>query len=119
MASQKNGVNKSEEIRKLVKANPKIATKDIKAALAEKNIKVADALIYFVKGRMKQQKTQRTHFKAAVKVASTNGKGDVLATILHPSLRCVRSHQGDSQCQERLHHWIAAASLLHRPQLAR
>jgi hypothetical protein len=82
MASQKNGVNKSEEIRKLVKANPKMATKDIKAALTEKNIKVADALIYFVKGRMKQQKTQRTHFKAAVRVASTNSTGDVLATIL-------------------------------------
>jgi hypothetical protein len=82
MANQKTGVNKSEEIRKLVKANPKMATKDIKVALAEKNIKVADALIYFVKGRMKQQKSQRTHFKAAVKVASTNGTADILGTIL-------------------------------------
>jgi hypothetical protein len=82
MAKQKSGVNKSEEIRKLLKANPKMLAKDIRATLAEKNIKVADALIYFVKGRMKQQKSHRTHFNAAVKVASTNGRGDVLATII-------------------------------------
>jgi len=82
MAKQKNGVNRSEEIRKLLKANPKMQIKDIKAALAEKNIKVADALIYHVKGRMKQQKIHRAHFKAAVNVASTNGSRDVLGTIL-------------------------------------
>jgi hypothetical protein len=82
MAKQKTGANKSEEIRKLLKANPKMQITDIRAALAEKNIKVTDALIYFVKGRMKQQRTHRTHFKAAVKVASANGRGDVLGTIL-------------------------------------
>jgi hypothetical protein len=38
MAKQKNGVNKSEEIRKLLQANPKITGKEVVTALKEKGV---------------------------------------------------------------------------------
>ena len=44
MAKQKNGVNKSEEIRQLLKANPKITAKEVTDALSAKGIKVSGKL---------------------------------------------------------------------------
>ena len=51
MAKKKDGVNKSEEIRMLIKANPEIVVKEAVAKLAEKGIKISKALFYFTKGR--------------------------------------------------------------------
>jgi hypothetical protein len=48
-----NGVNKSEEIRQLLKANPKITPKEVVTKFAEKGIEVSPALFYFVKGQIK------------------------------------------------------------------
>jgi hypothetical protein len=41
MAKKKNGVNKSQEIRILLKANPGIGAKEVVAKLAEKGSKSA------------------------------------------------------------------------------
>jgi hypothetical protein len=46
MAKKNSGVNKSEEIRQLLKANPKIEPKEVVAKLAEKGIKVSHGLFY-------------------------------------------------------------------------
>ena len=48
MAKRKDGVSKSEEIRRLLKANPKMPVKEVVSTLAGKGIKVTDALVYFV-----------------------------------------------------------------------
>jgi hypothetical protein len=82
MAKKKEGVNKSEEIRQLLKANPKMPTKDIISTLAAKGIEVNDSLIYFVKGQLKgRQKWRQKAQQAVTKVAAT-GNGDPVATIL-------------------------------------
>ena len=50
--AKKSGVNRSEEVRQLLKANPKITAKEAIDALAEKKIKISQNLFYLVKGKM-------------------------------------------------------------------
>ncbi len=52
MARRINGINKSEEIRQLLRANPKVSVKEVRDALKAKGIKISDHLYYFVKGNM-------------------------------------------------------------------
>ena len=85
MAKRKNGVNKSEEIRQLLKAKPQIGAKEAIAALGAKGVEVSDALFYFVKGHIKGRKGRKKKAKQVVaKVAETNNvpKTDALSTIL-------------------------------------
>jgi hypothetical protein len=76
MPKKKAGVNKSEEIRQLLKTNPKMPAKEIVSTLAGRGIKVANTLVYFVKGHMKGKKGRR---KARQMVAT--GTSDPVATI--------------------------------------
>ena len=85
MAKKSNGVNKSDEVRLLLKANPAITAKEAVTTLAEKGIKISNALFYFTKGQMKgrkarKQKDQKTAAKVAE--ASLVLKGDAVSTIL-------------------------------------
>ena len=88
MAKKTNGVNKSEEIRQLLKANPEIGAKDVVAKLAEKGIKISDALFYFVKGQIKGRKARKKNNQkaqnAVAKVSESTHvtKADALSTIL-------------------------------------
>jgi hypothetical protein len=93
MATQKNGVNKSDEIRQLLKANPEIGAKEAIAALSAKGIKISDNLYYFVKGHIKGRKGKKKARQVVAKVAESNGvakvaeannvpKSDALSTIL-------------------------------------
>jgi hypothetical protein len=78
MPKTKTSVNKSEEIRQLLKANPKMPVKEIVSTLAGKGIKVANTLVYFVKGHMKGRKGRRR--KARQMVGKVNS--DPVATIV-------------------------------------
>jgi hypothetical protein len=82
MAKQKNGVNKSEEIRQMLKASPKMPAREIISTLAGRGIMVADTLVYYVKGKMKGRRGR--HQKAGQMVASVapTGNTDPVATIL-------------------------------------
>jgi hypothetical protein len=85
MARQKNGVNKSEEIRQLLKANPNLGTKEGVAALAEKGIEVSENLFYYVKGKIQGKKGRKKKAqKMVATVANSTGTAqkDALATIL-------------------------------------
>src|SRR6476620_11178649 len=85
MARQKNGVNKSEEIRQLLKANPQIGAKEAVAALGAKGVKVSDNLFYYIKGHIKGGKGRKKNAKQVVaKLAETTNvpKSDALSTIL-------------------------------------
>jgi hypothetical protein len=85
MAKKKDGINKSEEIRQLLKANPEITASEAVAAMDAKGIKVSDNLYYFIKGQMKGRKGRKKKAqKLVAKVAETTGvvKSDALATIL-------------------------------------
>jgi hypothetical protein len=85
MARQKNGVNKSDEIRQLLKAHPEIGAKEAIAALGAKGIKISDNLYYFVKGHIKGRKGKKKKAQQVIaKVAEVNNvpKSDALSTIL-------------------------------------
>jgi hypothetical protein len=82
MAKTKNGVNKSEEIRKILRTNPTIPAKEVVSALAARGIKVKDPLVYFVKGRMKELRGRRKKDRQMVANVAATGNSDPVATIL-------------------------------------
>jgi hypothetical protein len=49
MARPKSDVNRSEEIRKLLTANPDMPAKDIVATLGKRGIKITDSLVYLAR----------------------------------------------------------------------
>ena len=74
----KDAINKSEEIRQLLKANPTISASDAIAALGKTGIKVHKNLFYYIKGRLKGRKGQKKGVRQVVdkatEVASTGAK---------------------------------------------
>jgi hypothetical protein len=83
MANKTSGVNKSEEIRQLLKANPDMKAKEVVSTLAGKGIKITDALVYFIKGKLHGKKKRKQKAAAMVaKVAETTSTPDPLAAIL-------------------------------------
>jgi len=85
MAKKNNGVNKSKEIRQLLKANPQIGSKEVAEKLAEKGIQVSHGLFYFVKGQMKGRKARRTKAqKVVTEVAESTHvtRSSAVSTIL-------------------------------------
>jgi hypothetical protein len=84
MAKQRDGVNKSEEIRQLLKANPEMGEKEAAAKLAEKGIKVSGNLFYFVKGQMKGRKAQKKKVQLTVTAVAESthvSRSDAVSTI--------------------------------------
>jgi hypothetical protein len=86
--AQAGEVNKSAEIRSLLKANPKITAKEATDTLAQRGIKISPNLFYFIKGRMKGSKVRRRKMRRNIAhIMTANGampkpaSGDVLATI--------------------------------------
>lgn len=83
MARKTNGVNKSEEIRQLLKANPDMKAKEVVETLGAKGIKITDALVYFIKGKMHSRKKRKQKAEAMVAhVAVATSTPDPLAAIL-------------------------------------
>jgi hypothetical protein len=65
-AATENGtpVNKSQAIRDFLAGNPDAGTKDVVAGLAEKGIKVAPTLVYFIKSKANQAKRRARRVRA-------------------------------------------------------
>jgi predicted PP-loop superfamily ATPase len=85
MARTKGGVNKSEEIRQLLKANPKITAKETVAAMEEKGLEISENLYYFIKGKMKGRRgrKKKANKMVASVTASTGGnRSSAVSTIL-------------------------------------
>ena len=85
MANKKKngGVNRSEEIRQVFKANPEMKAKEVVTTLAGKGITVTESLVYLVKGAMHGKKARKMKAeKKVAKVAETTGTVDALATIM-------------------------------------
>jgi len=84
--AQAGEVNKSEEIRKLLKANPKITATEAVNTLAQKGIKIDPGLFYYNKGKLKGRKGRRRKIRRQVASVMSNGtvapaKSDVLGTL--------------------------------------
>ena len=85
MAKQKSDVNKSEEVRQLLKANPEMPVKEIVETMAGRGRTVTPNLVYFIKGRMsgrKARKKKAQKMVAQVATATTSTNSDALKTIL-------------------------------------
>lgn len=73
-------VNKSQAIRDLLKENPKIKAREVVDTLAQQGIVIKTGLVYMVKGKMSQKRSQaRKEQRAADRVAT--GGSDAVKTI--------------------------------------
>lgn len=71
-------INKSEEIRQMLRANPKVTVREVADALKAKGIKASDKLFYLVKHKMLNAKKT-----SKIKATPTNAQvSDALATLL-------------------------------------
>jgi hypothetical protein len=80
-------INKSAEIRELIRNNPKISASEVISTLAGKGIEVNASLYYFNKGKLKGRRGRRKKVHQMVEnVSATMGNspktGDVVKTIL-------------------------------------
>ncbi len=76
-------INKSEEVRQLLRANRKMKAKDVVAALEARGISVTEGLVYFIKGKLKGRRGRRRKMRQQVaQVVAATGNHDPLATIL-------------------------------------
>ena len=64
--AKSGGVNKSEEIRKLLKANPETPASEVVSTLGGRGIKVTPNLYYFIKGKITGRKSRRRKMKRNV-----------------------------------------------------
>ena len=71
MAKRKH--NKSQAVRDLLTANPKMTTKEIVGAMSAKGMKISPNLVYLIKskGRSKTRRQKRARFNEAAKSMST------------------------------------------------
>jgi hypothetical protein len=81
VARKKDGVNRSEEIRQLYRANPKMTVKEAVSTLADRGIKVGENLVYFVKGKLKGQRGRRKRMVSNVAASTGTSRNDAVATI--------------------------------------
>ena len=79
--ANKAEINKSEEIRKLLREDPKAKAKDVQAKLAEQGIKVSGNLIYLLKSKMYAKKRRQKRVKVAAVMATNGRSGDPVTTI--------------------------------------
>ena len=82
MAMRLNGVNKSEEIREMLRTNPEMPVKEIVSALAGRGIRVTDNLVYFNKGKIRGKQGRRKKAMQMVANVAATGNTDPVATIL-------------------------------------
>ncbi|HWB01305.1 MAG TPA: hypothetical protein VG713_22600 [Pirellulales bacterium] len=87
MARMQTKVNKSEEIRQAMKANPSAGPTEIATKLGEKGIKVTPAMVSTVKNKAKTSKGNRgpkgkKRGRPAGSTIRTNGYSEVESTIV-------------------------------------
>src|SRR5436190_20222162 len=78
----KSGVNKSEEVRQQLKADPDMKAKEVVEALAKKGIKVQESTVYFLKGKISGRKGRRKKAQQVVAKVAATGNTDPVAAIL-------------------------------------
>ena len=61
---RKAGVNKSAAVRELLGQNMKMPIKELVGTLAEKGIKVAPSMVYYIKSMMKKAKRKQLRQRA-------------------------------------------------------
>ena len=78
MPKSKDKVNKSQMIRDLLTANPKMPVSEIVAKLGEKNLKVTPNLVYYIRLKMGAKRRRKVRRKVERIVG---GNGNVVPLI--------------------------------------
>jgi hypothetical protein len=73
----KRKVNKSQIVRELLTANPEMKAKEVVEAVAGKGHTITAALVFKVKGAMKEKKKRKARVVKAAKAAVPSGNGQV------------------------------------------
>jgi uroporphyrinogen-III synthase len=76
-SSNGEAVNRSQAIREALTEFPKASSKEIVGKLAERGIRVAPTLVYYVKSKRNQAKRKKRRADAAAMSASTKVKNPV------------------------------------------
>ncbi len=79
---RKGGVNKSEEIRQILQANPAMSANEVVSSLAARGLKVTANLVYFLKGKMKGRQGRRKKAQRMVARVAATSNADPVKTIL-------------------------------------
>ena len=70
-------VNKSQAVRDYLATNPTADSKAVIAALAEKGVKVAPTMVYYVKSKMSQARRKAKRERVAASSRATSSKNPV------------------------------------------
>jgi hypothetical protein len=80
--SAEGEINKSEQIRAILRSNPKTKTSEVMKILADRNIAVTPGLVYFIKGKMKRRRSKGARaVNDSVKISVAAPSTDILGTI--------------------------------------
>jgi len=71
MAKKTKGATKSEEIRQLLKANPKMPVKEVVSTLAGRGIKVLETQVYYIRGKIKGRRGRRKNARQTAEKVAT------------------------------------------------
>jgi hypothetical protein len=74
-------INKSQAIRDFLAGNPAADTKAVVAGLAEKGLKVAPTLVYFIKSKQRQAKRRAKRDRVAESSRQTSSPNPVEVVI--------------------------------------
>src|SRR6478736_6852285 len=74
-------VNKSQAVRDFLAGNPGADTKDSVAGLAEKGVKVAPTLVYFIKSKQRQAKRRAKRDRVAASSGQMAARNPVEVVI--------------------------------------
>ena len=75
--SENGKVNKSQAVREYLATNPKADSKTVIAALADKGVKVAPTMVYYVKSKMSQARRKAKRERVAASSRLTTAKNPV------------------------------------------
>jgi hypothetical protein len=81
MPRRSGDVNKSEEVRKLLKANPKMPVREIVQTMANRGLRISPNQVYFVKGKMQGKKGRRKKARQIVAKVAATGNSDPISTV--------------------------------------
>jgi hypothetical protein len=81
MPRPKGDVNKSEEVRKMLRANPDMPVKEIVSSMASRGLKISSNQVYFVKGKMNGRRGRRKKARQFVAKVAATGNADPIATV--------------------------------------
>ncbi len=89
MAKQK--VNKSALVREILTPTPEMKAKDVVEVMAGKGHKITNALVYAVKGAMKEKKKRKARVVKAAKAAAPSSNGQVSKADAATMIRDVKA----------------------------